>query len=102
MIKKLLEQFDDYEFNELKTEIEELTNDNFHTEALLTIANYYNLEEFIPYLTELKELQESPKYLGSGLTMEQVEERLEVQHKMFDILKDQIGIEKAKELYGCL
>lgn len=99
-IKKLLENIEEIEFEELKAEVGELTNDNFSTEALLTIANYYNLDEFIPYLKELKEFQESPAY--QGITGEQAQERLNVQHKMFDILKNKIGKEKAKELYSCL
>ena len=101
-IKKILESMEDIEFEELKAEVSELTEDNFHTEALLTIANYYSLDEFIPFLTELKEFQESPKYLGSGLTMEQANERYEVHKKIFEILKDKIGVEKAGELRSCL
>ena len=101
-IKKLLEDLKDIEFEELKAEVSELTEDNFHTEALLTIANYYDMDKYIPYFTELKEFQESPEYLGSGLTIEQAQERLEKSHEMFDELKDKIGIQKAKELYGCL
>jgi hypothetical protein len=99
---KLAEDISDIEFEELKAEVTELTNDNFHTEALLTIANYYNMDKYIPYFTELKEFQESPEYFGSGLTVEQAQERLEMSHKMFDELKDKIGMEKAKELYSCL
>lgn len=72
-LKKLTEglnAIEDMEFEELKTEVTELTNDNFHTEAVLAIANYYNMDKYIPYFSELKAFQESPKYFGSGLTME--------------------------------
>ena len=101
-IKKLLEDIADIEFEELKAEVTELTNDNFHTEAVLTIANYYDMDKYIPYFSELKAFQESPEYFGSGLTIEQAKERLDQTHKMFDELKDIIGIEKARELYSCL
>ena len=100
MIRQLLEQFEGYEFEELKAEVQECTEYNCTTEALLSIANYYNLDEFAVYFNELLEYQNSPKY--QGLSGEQAAERLNVQHKMFDILKDQIGEEKAKELYSCL
>ena len=88
------------DFEQLKSEVAEDTEYNCHTEALLAIANYYNMEEYIPYLTELQEYQDSPKYFG--LTPDQVEERLDIQHKMFDDLEKQIGEEQAKELYSCL
>lgn len=100
MIRQLLEQFEDYEFEELKAEVQECTEYNCTTEALLSIANYYNLDEFAVYFNELLEYQNSPKY--QGLTMEQAKDRLDIQHKMFDVLKNQIGVEKAKELYSCL
>ena len=102
-LKKLTEALDniaDMELEELKAEISELTEFNATTEGLLRIADYYNLEEFIPYLTDFKAMQEDPNY--QGLSMEQSKERLDVQHKMFDILKNSIGEEKAKELYRCL
>lgn len=106
-IKKTLEKLteglnkiEDMEFEELKAEVSELTEFNATTEGLLRIADYYNMEEFIPYLTEFKAMQEDPNY--QGLSMEQSKERLDVQHKMFDVLKKGIGEEKAKELYRCL
>ena len=102
-LKKLTEALDnitDMEFEELKAEISELTEFNATTEGLLRIADYYNMEEFIPYLTDFKAMQEAPNY--QGLTSEQANERLDVQHKMFDVLKKDIGEEKAKELYRCL
>lgn len=100
MIRKLLEEIEDIEFEELKAEVTELTNDNFHTEAVLAIANYYGLKEFIDKFQEIKNYQDSPDYMG--LTVKQAHERLDMTHKMFDELKDKIGIEKAKQLYSCL
>ena len=100
IIKETLDKMADFEFEALKQEVTDLTEDNYHTEALLKIADYYNLEEFIPFLRDLSDYQSSPNY--QGLEIEQTKERLDVMHKMFDILKDSIGYDKAKELYSCL
>lgn len=100
MIKRLLEQFDDVEFESLKTELMELTDNNEHTQALLTIAQYFNLEHFIQYFKEIKEKQEKDNY--KGLTLPETRARLAMSHRMYDTLKDQIGKEKTDELYACL
>lgn len=98
-IKKLLEDFEDIEFEELKAEVSELTDNNEHTQALMTIANYFEMPQ-LEYFTQIKKYQDSKDY--QGLTIEQSQERLEKSHEMFDELKDKIGEEKAKELYSCL
>ena len=100
IIKETLDKIADFEFEELKVEVAELTDANHHTEALLKIAEYYNLDEFIPYLKELSEYQDSEEY--QGLTLEQTKERLDVMHKIFDVLKDKIGEDKANELFSSL
>ena len=100
MIRKLLEQFEDYEFEELKAEVTEDTDANCHTEAVLAIALYYELDKYIEKFQEIKNYQDSPDYWG--LTPEQAKERLDLTHEMFNELKNQIGEDKAKELYSCL
>ena len=90
----------DFEFEELKAEVTAYTEDNYHTESVLAIANYYDLKEFITKFQEIKDYQDSENY--TGLSMEQAQERLELTHKMFDKLKTMIGEQKAKELYNCL
>ena len=100
LFKETLDQMADYEFETLKQEVADLTDSNYHTEALLTIADYYNLEEFIPFLKGLSEYQDSPDY--KGLEIEQLKERIDVMHKMFDLLKEGIGEDKANELFSSL
>lgn len=100
MIKQLLEQFDEADFESLKTDLMELTDNNEHTQALLTIAQYFNLEHFIEYFKEFKAKQEKDNY--KGLTMSETRERLAMSHRMYDTLKDKIGKEKTDELYCCL
>lgn len=102
-LNKLTEALDniaDMEFEELKAEVAEDTDANCHTEAVLAIANHYDLKEFIDKFQEIKNYQDSPHY--KGLTMEQAHERLDMTHKMFDELEKIIGIDKAKEVYSCL
>ena len=100
LFKEALDDMADFEFETLKQEVADLTEDNYHTEALLKIADYYNLEEFIPFLRDLSDYQSSPNY--QGLEIEQIKERLDVMHKMFDILKEGIGEDKANELFSSL
>ena len=100
IIKETLDKIDEFEFETLKQEVADLTADNYHTEALLTIAEHYNLDEFIPFLRDLSAYQDSEEY--QGLTLEQTKERLDVMHKIFDVLKDKIGEDKANELYSSL
>ena len=100
LFKEALDDMADYEFETLKQEVADLTDSNYHTEALLKIADYYNLEEFIPFLRDLSDYQSSPNY--QGLEIEQIKERLDVMHKMFDILKEGIGEDKANELFSSL
>ena len=100
IIRETLDKIDEFEFECLKQEVADLTDSNYHTEALLKIAEYYNLDEFIPYLKELSEYQNSEDY--AGLTLEQTKERLDVMHKIFDVLKDKIGEDKANELFSSL
>lgn len=99
-INEILNEIDEFEFDELKNEVAELTDENAHTEALLAIVNFFNLEEFKEFLNNLKEYQDSPNY--RGLTMEQAQERHAVYEKILDRLEELIGEEKLKEIYSCL
>ena len=98
-INEILEKFTDHEFEELKAEVAEDTDANCHTEALISIASYYEMPQ-LDYFLQVKELQDDPMY--QGLTIEQAHERLDMTHKMFDELEKMIGIDKARELYSCL
>ena len=96
---KLAEDISDIEFEELKAEVMEDTDNNEHTAAVIAIANYYNMPQ-LDFFLEIKKIQDDPMY--QGLTVDQVKERLDKTHEMFDELKDIIGEEKAMELYSCL
>lgn len=99
-LTEALNELEDTEFELLKQEVEELTDDNEHTQAVLTIADHYNLTDYVQKFKAIKDYQDSPQY--QGLTIEQSNERLQLTHKMFDELKQAIGEEKALELYRCL
>ena len=95
-----LNKIEDMEFEELKAEVAEDTDANYHTDAVLAIALHYGLDKYIEKFQAIKNYQDSPNYMG--LTIEQSKERLDLTHEMFEELEKIIGEEKAKELYACL
>lgn len=92
----LPESYDDFE--NLKEKVCELTNDNFHTEALLTICDYYDLQ--YNELNKIKEYQDSPDY--QGLDMDMADTRYKIYQDIIKTLKEKIGEDKTKELVSCL
>lgn len=99
-LTEALNEAEDAEFEMLKQEVSNLTDENEHTQAVLAIADYYNLIYYVQKFKEIKDYQDSPQY--QGLTLEQSKERLDLVHKMFDELEKSLGKEKALELYRCL
>lgn len=100
IIREALDKINDLEFENLKAEVADWTENNCTTEALLEIAKYFNKTDYIPFLQDLSDYQDSPNY--QGLELEQAQQRREVMHKMFDELEKEIGKDKARELYSCL
>ena len=72
-LTEALNEAEDAEFEMLKQEVSNLTDENEHTQAVLVIADYYNLTYYVQKFKEIKDYQDSPQY--QGLTLEQSKER---------------------------
>lgn len=97
-LNRIVNEALDPEFEELKEKVCELTNDNFHTEALLTICDYYDLH--YDELDKIKAYQDSPDY--QGLDMDMADTRYKIYQDIIKTLKEKIGEDKTKELVSCL
>lgn len=95
-LSKLMENFEDIEFEELKAEVSELTDVNNHTEAMMLIADKYDMPQLEGF-KKIKKIQDREYGLDIGLAAE----RHELYKEMFNQLADKIGKEKAQELRSC-
>ena len=97
-IQKMIEELDQFEFKALCNSVRELTNDNYHTLALLEIAKFYELDNYIKLFKEIEEEHERVGYLP----MELAQKRLELGKEMMASLVSKIGLEPVQKLYNCL
>ena len=63
-LTEALNEAEDAEFEMLKQEVSNLTDENEHTQAVLVIADYYNLTYYVQKFKEIKDYQDSPQYQG--------------------------------------
>ncbi len=76
----------------------ELTEWNCHGEALLSIAEYYNLERYVKIFTEINKLHEKAGNLPYGLNLI----RYEVSKMMFTDIERIWGDEVRYQIVKCL
>lgn len=91
-IRKLIEAFEDIEFEELKAELTELTSNNYHTEAMMLLADKY-----APELSS-----QLAKFKDGNLSIEQAEERHKIFHELLQKLKSQFDKNHFKQIVACL
>lgn len=75
-----------------------MTADNLHTEVRMKIAQFFGLNAYYEYMSELSDINERQGYL----TLEQMEERLEKTNEMLIVIRNVFGDETYKAVYFCL
>lgn len=75
-----------------------MTADNHHTEVRREIAQFFGLNAYYEYMSELSDINERQGYL----TLEQMEERLEKTNEMLIVIRNVFGDETYKAVYFCL
>lgn len=75
-----------------------MTADNLHTEVRMKIAQFFGLNAYYEYMSELSDTHKKQGYL----TLEQMEERLEKTNEMLIDIRNLFGDETYKAVYFCL
>lgn len=91
-------ELDEQSFDELLKQLEELTDYNNHTEALLEVAKYFNLTEYIPQFEKIIDYADR----NNGLDFVTVQLRNSMATEMFKKIEEMIGTEYTHKLYSVL
>ena len=86
----LHKRYDSKEFEELVDNVEKMTKDNYHSEALMEIADFFGYNEYFDLFKAYSELP--------GMTTKDFAKRCEAKERMFILIQVEYGNEVANRL----
>ena len=57
-----------FDFEEFVEELSDMTDKNYHTEALILVSEYYGLKKYVKILEKILEIQDIEGYLPGDLS----------------------------------